>query len=244
MQPSKWCCQAAAPGGSCTNHGQIWMDAHFFLALTTLRSETPHVFCHGDHFPTRFPSRIIENVLPGAHSCIQMIRKKTCERSIWAPKSWMSTKTRHFPHPLLGLLAVVDMPIKLLGIFFQIQTHFNDIGDDAAPSWIWSPLRIDWSERPFCALCQREAPPSDGGSIFGLFQTFDVTAEQQVCPPAFALVPQFIKAPCLLVVRLGSWQRDRNCESDYESRNAFEKHRGRSREAASKLGLLVLMPGT
>lgn len=96
--------------------------------------------------------------------------KKTCERSIWAPKPWMCTKTHHFPHLPLGLLAVVDMSIKLF--FFKIQTHFNDIGDDAAPSWIWSPLRIDWSERPFCALCQREAPPSDGESIFGLFQTF------------------------------------------------------------------------
>lgn len=136
MQPSKWCCQAAAPGGSCTNHGQIWMDAHFFLALTTLRSKTPHVFCHGDHFPTRFPSRIRENVLPGAHSCIQMIRKKLVKEASehqnfgCAPKPTIS-----HTHPW-GCWLLWTCPSNCWASFFKIQTHFNDIGDDAAPSWI------------------------------------------------------------------------------------------------------------
>lgn len=46
-------------------------------------------------------------------------QKKPCERSIWAPKPWMCTKTHHFPHPPPGLLAVVDMSIKPLGIFLK-----------------------------------------------------------------------------------------------------------------------------
>lgn len=35
---------------------------------------------------------------------------------------------------------------------------------------------------------------------------------------------QFIKAYSAWLMQLASWQHDKNCESDYEGRNAAKKH--------------------
>lgn len=58
-----------------------------------------------------------------------------------------------------------------------------------------------------------------------------MTARLYAVTPACSSVlntdTQFIKAYSACLTQLSSWQRDKNCESDYEGHNAAEKHRGR-----------------
>lgn len=55
-----------------------------------------------------------------------------------------------------------------------------------------------------------------------------MTARLYAVAPACSSVlntdTQFIKAYSACLTQLSSWQRDKNCESDYEGHNAAEKH--------------------
>ncbi len=75
--------------------GQIWTDAHFFLALTIVGSKDTQILCPSDQLQTRFPPKSHRMALLGAHSCIPM----TILRNLWKEQ-----------HPSSGTLDVHQNP--------------------------------------------------------------------------------------------------------------------------------------